>query len=387
MSTEEPGGGVAPAGEVPPAEPARRGPAAPPRDAAAPVDEADQVRDDEGFDPELLRPVLAATFPGVSGPISLLQFRKGHSNLTYLVRFGEEEAVLRRAPFGARVKSAHDMGREFAILSALQGVYPRAPRPLAFCDDESLIGARFYLMERVRGLILRGDARISPELARLTSTALVDNLAELHALDLESTGLATMGRPQGYVARQVAGWTERYFRARTDEVPEVEAAAAWLGGNMPPERGAALIHNDYKYDNVVLDPARPERILAVLDWEMATVGDPLMDLGTTLGYWIDPDDPEALRARPSGPTFAPGSLSRAQVVERYEERSGRPVGSALFYYVFALFKIAAIVQQIYRRYVDGHTRDPRFAGLLGWVRVLGAQADRALERGRIDRLG
>jgi aminoglycoside phosphotransferase (APT) family kinase protein len=185
------------------------------------------------------------------------------------------------------------------------------------------------------------------------------------------------------VARQVTGWADRYAKARTDPIPQLEEAAAWLAAHMPPERGAALIHNDYKYDNVVLDPADLTRIVAVLDWEMATVGDPLMDLGTTLGYWIDPDDPADMRLRSYGPTVRPGSLSRMGLVERYAERSGRDVGSVLFYYVFALFKIAVIGQQIYKRYVDGHTSDPRFAALLPWVRILGLQAGRALDRGRI----
>jgi len=189
------------------------------------------------------------------------------------------------------------------------------------------------------------------------------------------------------VARQVKGWTERYSNAKTDEIGGVETAAAWLGRNMPAESGTAVIHNDYKYDNVILDPNDLTRIVAVLDWEMATVGDPLMDLGTFIGYWGDPDDPQELRTRSYGPTYLPGSLSRLQIVERYAERSGRAVGSILFYYVFALFKIAVIVQQIYKRYVDGQTRDPRFASLIHWVRVMAHQAERALEKGRIDRLG
>jgi aminoglycoside phosphotransferase (APT) family kinase protein len=352
------------------------------------LDEPDEVREQERFDPERLRPFLEAAWPGATGPITLLQFRKGHSNLTYLVRFGEHEAVMRRAPFGANIRSAHDMGREFRILSGLQGVYPQAPRPLAFCEDESVIGARFYLMQRVHGVILRNEApppglAFTPELVRATSTALIDNLAALHAVDVRSGALAAIGKPEGYVARQVSGWTERYGRARTDEIPELERAAAWLAAHMPPERGAALIHNDYKYDNVVLDPARLTRILAVLDWEMATVGDPLMDLGTMLGYWIDPDDPADMRIRSYGPTVLPGSLSRQGLVERYAERTGRDIGDALFYYVFALFKIAVIGQQIYKRWVDGHTRDPRFGTLIQWVRVLGRQAARALDRGRI----
>ena len=361
------------------------------RTREVPLDEPGEVREEERFDPERLRPFVAAAFPGASGPISLLQFKQGHSNLTYLVRFGEAEAVLRRAPFGAQVKSAHDMRREFTVLSALQGAYAKAPRPIAFCDDEAVLGAKFYLMERVRGIVLRSHAPppgvdFTPELLRATSTALVDNLAELHAVDLDRTGLASMGRPQGYVARQVHGWSERYENAKTDQIPELEAAAAWLVRNMPPESGAALVHNDYKYDNVVLDPADLRRIVAVLDWEMSTVGDPLMDLGNTLGYWIDPDDPEEMRAHSYGPSWLSGNLSRIEVVERYVARSGRALGSALFYYVFALFRIAVIVQQIYKRYVEGHTSDPRFATLGEWVRAVSRQAARALDRGRIDRL-
>ena len=360
--------------------------------APLPIDAPDEVRDEERFDPERLRGFLERALPGAAGSIELLQFRRGHSNLTYFVRIGDQEAVLRRAPFGVQVKSAHDMRREFTILSALQGLYAKAPRPIAFCDDESLIGARFYLMERVRGVVVRGGeppagVRFTPELLRATSTALVDNLADLHGLDVSRGPLAGIGHPDGYVARQVAGWTERYAKAKTDEIPQVEATAAWLAAHLPRESGAAVIHNDYKYDNVVLDPADLSRIVAVLDWEMATVGDPLTDLGMLLGYWSDPDDPEEMRGRSYGPTYLPGSLSRRGLVERYQERTGRDMREALFYYVLSLFKIAVIVQQIYKRYVQGHTRDPRFASLIGWVRVVAVQAERALERGRIDRLG
>ncbi len=356
------------------------------------LDDAGEVREEERLDAERLRPFLATALPGAEGPITVRQFRQGHSNLTYLVGMGGREAVLRRGPFGARVKTAHDMGREWKLLSALQGVYPRAPRPLAFCGDEAVLGAPFYLMERVRGVILRGDGSgsglaLGPEVLRATSTALVDNLAELHGVDLDRTGLGALGKPDGYVERQVKGWTERYRAARTDEVPEIEAAAAWAAGHLPASGGVALIHNDYKYDNVVLDPADLTRVVAVLDWEMATVGDPLMDLGTTLGYWTDPGDSPLLKAGAFGPTHLPGSLSRREVVARYAERSGRPVDGLLFHYVFALFKLAVIIQQIYRRYVDGHTTDPRFASLGQMVRVLGTQAARALERGRIHDLG
>ena len=356
------------------------------------LDQPAEVREEERIDPARIEPFLRRTLPDAAGPVFVLQFPKGHSNLTYLLRVGERELVLRRPPFGVKVKSAHDMKREYDILSALKGAYGRAPKPLAFCDDESLIGAKFYLMERVRGVILRAEKppdgiAFTPELLRKTSAALVDNLADLHAVDVTRPPLSTIGRPQGYVARQVTGWTERYSNAKTDEIRGVETAAAWLARNMPGESGAAVIHNDYKYDNVMLDPNDLTRIVAVLDWEMATVGDPLMDLGTFIGYWGDPDDPQELRTRAYGPTYLPGSLSRLQIVERYAARSGRAVESILFYYVFALFKIAVIVQQIYKRYVDGQTRDPRFASLIDWVRVMAHQAERALEKGRIDRLG
>ncbi len=356
------------------------------------IDRPGEVREEERLDVERLRAFLGRVLPDASGPVAVEQFAKGHSNLTYLVRAGGREMVLRRAPFGARIKTAHDMRREFTILSALEKVYPKVPRPIAFCDDESVIGARFYLMERVRGVILRGNRApegldLGPDTMRTLSTALVDDLAALHAIDIHATGLVSLGRPEGYVARQVGGWTERYARARTDEIAAVEEAAAWLARNMPAESGAALVHNDYKYDNLVLDPADLARIVAVLDWEMATVGDPLMDLGTTLGYWVDPDDPEELRALPLGPTALPGNLSRVELVERYALRSGRDVGPVLFHYVFALFKIAVIAQQIYRRFKDGFTHDPRFGALIFAVGILGEQAVRAVEKDRIHGLG
>ena len=356
------------------------------------LDEPAEMRDEERIDPSRIAPFLRSALPDVAGPITLLQFRNGHSNLTYLLRIGEREVVLRRPPFGVKVKTAHDMKREFDMLSALAGVYARVPKPIAFCDDEAVLGARFYLMERVRGVILRSDApppgvTFSPELLRDVSTALVDNLVDLHAVDVSRPPLCTMGRPQGYVARQVTGWTERYRNAKTDEVPGIEAVAAWLSRNLPAESGAAVVHNDYKYDNVALHAGDLRRVVAVLDWEMATIGDPLMDLGTFLGYWANPDDPEELRVRAYGPTSLPGNLSRVEIVERYAHKSGRAVGAILFHYVFALFKIAVILQQIYKRYVEGHTRDPRFATLGDRVRVLARQAERALERGRIDRLG
>jgi aminoglycoside phosphotransferase (APT) family kinase protein len=295
---------------------------------------------------------------------------------------------------GSQVKTAHDMGREYRVLSRLPDLYPKAPRALAAEEDPAVLGAPFYVMERVRGVILRGATpptglELTPDRMRRVSEMVVDGLAELHTVDFRAAGLAEFGRPEGYVRRQVEGWSERWRKAKTDDVPGMDRAAAWLADHLPADRGeagAALLHNDYKYDNLVLDPEAPSRIVAVLDWEMATVGDPLMDLGTTLGYWIDPDDPPGLRRLPTGPTAQPGNLSRLELTERYAQKTGREVSEILFYYVYGLFKIAVIAQQIYYRYRQGLTNDERFAAFLGAVRLLGHAAAQAIDRGRIDRL-
>jgi aminoglycoside phosphotransferase (APT) family kinase protein len=360
---------------------------------SAMIDQTAPIRPGEELPVARLEEYLKRHLPDAAGTLAVEQFPHGHSNLTYLLRLGvaahprhlQTEWVLRRPPFGNPVKTAHDMGREYRVLSGLCTVFPAAPRPRLFCADESILGAPFYVVERRRGIVLRKElppgVTLDPPTARRLSTALIDTLALLHALDYRAAGLGELGKPEGYVARQVAGWSKRYAAARTDDVPELERVARWLSDHLPPEAGAAVIHNDYKYDNLLLDPADPTRIVAVLDWEMATVGDPLMDLGTTLGYWVEAGDPEPLRRTAFGPTALPGSLTRRELVERYQERTGRAAPGVLFYYCFGLFKIAVIVQQIYARYVRGHTRDARFAALHEVVAVLGRQAERALEAG------
>ena len=222
---------------------------------------------------------------------------------------------------------------------------------------------------------------------RRLSEAFIDNLAAIHAVDWSAAGLSDLGKPDGYVARQVDGWAKRYLNARTDEIPEMEELAAWLSRHRPAEAGACLIHNDYKYDNLVLDPDNPAHILATLDWEMSTLGDPLMDLGSTLGYWVDADDPPEWRDQAFGVTTLPGNLNREHLVEQYVTRSGRPVPNPVFYYAYGLFKIAVIVQQIYARYRQGLTNDQRFARLIEIVRAASHMAGRAIEHGRISRLG
>lgn len=352
------------------------------------LDQPAPVRPEEALDVAALQAYLHSRLPGLRGePLEVLQFPSGHSNLTYMLRLGEREVVLRRPPFGAKIKTAHDMQREYQILSRLAPVYARAPRPLVYCEDERVIGAPFYVMERLQGIILRGarpkGLDLSAQRMRTLSESFVDNLVEIHRIDYRAAGLESLGHPEGYVRRQIEGWTQRYMNARTDDVPDMLRAAAWLAEHLPAESGAALIHNDYKYDNLVLDPDDIGRIVGVLDWEMATIGDPLMDLGTSLGYWIDPGDPPELQALSFGPTALPGSLSRSQIGERYAGLSGRDLRDIRFYYVYALFKIAVIVQQIYARYKAGHTQDARFAGFGAAVRVLAGTAVRAIDTGRI----
>ncbi|HEX6737810.1 MAG TPA: phosphotransferase family protein [Vicinamibacteria bacterium] len=344
-------------------------------------DEPAAARPGEELDPARLGAYLAGPVPGFGPALEVQQFPAGFSNLTYLLRAGGQELVLRRPPFGTKPRTGHDMAREFRVLSALAGHFPYGPRAVHYCADESVIGAPFYVMERLTGLILRHryppDLPPTPELARAQQTALVDVHARLHAVDYAAAGLAELGRPEGYVERQVQGWAERYQRARTPGAPGFEETVAWLGSHLPRSSGAALIHNDYKLDNVVFDPAEPRRLKGVLDWEMATVGDPLLDLGCSLAYWVQADDPDWLRETALLPTAVPGSLSRRQVLERYAEASGREVGDARFHYVFGIFRLAGIAQQIYYRFHLGQTRDPRFAALGASVERLARAAQAA----------
>lgn len=351
------------------------------------LDSAAPIRPGEELACERLSAWLRQSLPEFSGVLTIEQFPHGHSNLTYLLRIGPRELVLRRPPFGNQVQTAHDMGREYRVLSKLSAVFPAAPQPYCYCDDLSVLGAPFYVMERRRGLILRkslpAGVSLDPSQARRLCESLIIALARLHAIDYQTAGLAELGKPAGYVARQVTGWSKRYEAARTADLPAMDAVARWLSENMPADSGSAIIHNDFKYDNVVLDPADVTRIVAVLDWEMATLGDPLMDLGTTLGYWVEARDPEPLLRAAVGPTMLPGSLTRRELVERYEQASGRSVANPLFYYCFGLFKIAVILQQIYARFVRGATHDSRFAHLGDVVVVMSQQAERAIAAGAI----
>lgn len=360
----------------------------------AAIDEARPTREGEELDLGKLNALLDERLPGYDGGLEASQFPSGHSNLTYLVSWMEGgqrvERVLRRPPFGNQVKTAHDMGREFRILSMLSAPspsgkpwLPQAPRPILHVEDEDTLGAPFYLMERVRGVILRRklppgmklDAKTNAKLA----DAFVDQLVALHALPWETIGLGAIAKPDGYVERQVAGWTKRWHAAKTDDVPDVEAVATWLAAHQPPPVAATLIHNDFKYDNLVLDREELWTILGILDWEMATVGDPLMDLGTTLAYWVQADDPPPLVEFAFGPTHLPGAPTRKELAERYAAKTGRSLDHIRFYYAFALFKNAVVAQQIYARYVKGLTKDERFAAMGFAVALLGQEAKRVVD--------
>jgi aminoglycoside phosphotransferase (APT) family kinase protein len=342
------------------------------------VDQPRSVRPGEELDAASLERFLLRHFPDAGAGLHVAQFPGGHSNLTYLVVLGSREFVLRRPPFGSKVKSAHDMGREYRVLSKLHAVYPPAPQVMLYCDDESVLGAPFYMMERVRGVIIRRDPPqglpFPPETARRLSENFIDNLAHLHSLDYQAIGLGDLGKPQGYMERQVRGWLERYRGSQTGENPEVEPLAAWFNQRIPATSGAALIHNDYKYDNLVLDPSAVTNIIGVLDWEMSTLGDPLSDLGTALAYWVDLQDSPELQQIRWCPSTYPGSLTRVGLAERYARASGRDLSDLVFYLVFARFKVAVIVQQIYFRYRQGLTTDPRFAAMGEVVNALLAAA-------------
>lgn len=345
------------------------------------------IRQGEELDAENLRAYLRENLDLKTGEIEVAQFPGGSSNLTYCIKIGVEEYVLRRPPFGNQVKSAHDMSREYNVLSKLSKVYEPAPKPLVYCADDAVIGSEFYLMERRRGLVIRGKAPAalenSPALRRKVCESFIENLARLHALDYDEIGLGDLGKPEGYAVRQVEGWTKRYFNAKTDAHAALESAIEWLGRNIPASNGAALVHNDYKFDNVMLDPSDLTKIVAVLDWEMTTIGEPLMDLGSSLAYWMSKKEGDEMLAMPFNPRILMEDIARAELIEMYETASGKRVSDILFYYVFGVFKLAAIAQQIYFRYARGFTKDARFATFNHFVGALGKIAAGAIERGKI----
>ncbi len=349
------------------------------------VDQPQAVREGEELDLERLREYLRPVLGAGVERLRVKQFPGGYSNLTYLLSDGNRRWVLRRPPFGSQVRSAHDMGREYRVLSAIKNLFPYAPKPIHFCHDHSVLGCDFYLMSYIEGIVVRRDyppgLEPGPEAVREQFFRLFDVLGELHSIDLHQAGLEDFGRPEGYVTRQVEGWSKRYRNAVTADAPDFEPVMQWLHDRIPGESGVvSLIHNDYKLDNVIWSPEDPLRIIGVLDWEMATVGDPLMDLGCSLGYWVQADDPDYFRRFRAMPSDEPGAPTRAEIIERFSRRTGINVQNIDFYFCFGLFRLAVIGQQIYYRYEQGLTSDPRFATLIDKVHSLKRMCDRVIER-------
>jgi len=318
---------------------------------------------------------------GDAETIEVSQISGGYSNLTFLIQSPIGKFALRRPPFGEKISKAHDMEREFNVLSSLNRAgYSKSPKPVFFCGDPDVFGAPFFVMEFVEGLILRNKIpkgiEFTPEDFRKLSEKTLDCLLELHSLELNDSGLIQLGKPEGYVTRQVEGWIERYFKAKTNELSDMEKVAEWLKSSIPSTGNVGFLHNDYKYDNLVLDPENVSEIQSVLDWEMATIGEPLMDLGTSLAYWAEPGDPEILKM--FNLTYLPGNLTRQEVIRYYSQKSKLDLSNILFYYIFGLFKVAVIAQQIYKRFTQGHANDPRFSALIHVVEAAGKRAHESI---------
>jgi aminoglycoside phosphotransferase (APT) family kinase protein len=348
------------------------------------VPEVAPIRAGEEIDVRALGEYVRGKVEGAERDLYVEQFPGGHSNLTYLVRAGDHEYVLRRPPLGPVAPKAHDMAREFHVLEAVHPVFPPAPRVHLLCEDPAVIGSIFFLMERRQGVVLRRDTPLEftgdPAFPRKASEGFIDCLAQLHSIDVSQQPLAALGKPDGFLERQVRGWTERWQRAKTEELPGLDRLIEWLANRLPASVRPTLVHNDFKLDNIMLDSQNPGRVEAVLDWEMATVGDPLVDLGCTLCYWTQSGDPEMRGGSLSGITAEPGWYTRAELVRRYAEKAGRDVSGLGYYEVFGLFKLGVILQQIFFRYHRGQTRDERFSDFHLRVRGLMRAAVEMAER-------
>lgn len=335
------------------------------RSAQAPSTDEGPVRPGEELDLDSLGEWLRETLPEITGTPGVTQFSGGASNWTYGLAYPDHDLVLRRPPAGTKAKSAHDMGRESFIQRALRPIYPLVPEVLAYCDDPEILGAEFYLMRRVPGIVLHRrppeGVDIDRETARRLCLNAVDALVALHAVDPAGTELTKIGKGPGYARRQIDGWCDRYVKARTWNVPSFKRVRRWLTEHTPDDVATCVIHGDFRLDNLVLDPADPASIRAVLDWEMATLGDPLMDLGNSLAYWVQADDDRLARSTRRQPTHLPGMLTRSELVDAYFETSGRSKPSNwVFYEVYGIFRLAVIIQQIYLRYHRRQTRNPAF---------------------------
>lgn len=348
------------------------------------IDQPVAVRDGETLDAAAVNGFMKAALPELTGEPVIRQYPGGASNLTYQVDYGERSFVLRRPPFGTLAKSAHDMLREARIMESLKPVYPYVPNIIAICDDHEVLGADFYVMERLSGIILRQDYPQGFDLneadTRKLCASVVDKLVDLHQVDYQAAGLEHIGKGAGYVERQISGWSGRFRKAHTPDVGNFEQVMAWLQEKMPADHSLCVIHNDFRFDNAVLNPDNPFEVIGILDWEMATLGDPLMDLGNTLAYWVQADDEGPFQMMRRQPTHRPGMMTREQVVEYYLERSGFTISSFDYYEVYGLFRLAAIMQQIYYRFYHGQTKDKRFAAFGHAINYMQKRCERLIEQ-------
>lgn len=347
------------------------------------------VRKGEELNTVLLKKFMQAQqlITSVESDLYVEQFTHGFSNLTYLLRIENKEYVLRKPPIGA-IKRGHDMGREFKVQSGLERAFPKVPKMYAFSEDLTILGSPFYLMEKIEGIILNFKEakrrKLAPKDYKTIANSWLDTLVALHNVDYKTIGLADLGRPEGYVARQVTNWSKQYVKAKTDDYPEAEFVMQWMEENQPTRYDHCLIHNDYKYDNVVFKDDTWQEVTAILDWEMATLGDPLMDVGTSLGYWTVATDHEFVKQGIPSPTIFEGNPVRSDLVKMYAKKSGSSIDNFVFYYVYGLFKIAVIAQQIYYRYQQGWTTDPRFANLNKAAELCCKLAVKSIKTNKID---
>lgn len=343
------------------------------------IDQAGEVRGSESLDTKAVTKWLISQNVDVQGEPEVTQYSGGASNWTYRLKYDNADLILRRPPSGTKAKSAHDMVREFTVQQALTADYPYVPKMIALCVDEemdeSVIGCDFYVMERLEGIIPRSNLpkglKLDESEVRKLCTNVIDALIELHQVDpTHNPELASLSKGSGYCDRQVMGWDKRYKKAKTPNVPSFFLVRQWLKRNLPADSKTCVIHNDWRFDNVVLDPKDPTRVIGVLDWEMATLGDPLMDLGSALAYWVQADDNTIMKQSRRQPTHLKGMMTRKEVVDYYLEKSGMAVdGNSLdnwtFYEVFGLFRLAGIAQQIYYRYYHKQTDNPAFKNF--WI--------------------
>jgi len=320
------------------------------------------VRPEAVLDLHVLEPFLRERLPCTDGPLTIVQFAGGRANLTYLISFGPHEYVLRRPPSGPLAPGAYDMAREFRVLSALTPVFPPASRPFLFCDDVNVLGAPFFVMERRRGLVIHKEMPPAylnqPALYRRLSEAMIDTLVAFHAIDYKAVGLETLGKPEGFVERQVNSWSKRWERVKiAREIPLMDELSRWLLARIPRPYAPTLLHNDYKLDNMMVDPNDIARIIAIFDWDQCTLGDPLVDLGLLLNYWTEPTDSPARKYLSRAPNDLPGFYTRAEVIDRYAKHSGRDVTAIAFYETFALWKTATVCMQLFVLYQNGQLQD------------------------------